>query len=128
MTSRKAECLQILLHYWSGITLKTAQQASCVLQMNTLVCLTILVDSYLSEPCHRAGKSLPLLSHTLLFCPFLQFSGWRHWELLLKDEKKNPLTFVTDSDLKKKTKKTSTTHSNATERQASNTTYLNLFF
>lgn len=43
MTSRKAECLQILLQYQSERTLKTVQQASCVLQINTLVCLTILV-------------------------------------------------------------------------------------
>lgn len=47
-------------------------------------------DSYLSELCHRVGRSLPLLSHTLLFCPFLQFLGWRHWELLLKEKMKKP--------------------------------------
>lgn len=81
-------------------------------------------DSYLSEPCHTAGKSLPLLSHTLLFCPFLQFSGWRHWELLWKGKIKKLLTFITDLD--KKTQP-STTPRNAIERQASNTKYLNLF-
>lgn len=43
-------------------------------------------DTYLSEPCHREGKSLPLPLRTPLSCPFLQFLSWRHWALLLKGE------------------------------------------
>lgn len=41
LTSRKAKCLQVLLlSEWENT--EAPQQASCVLQMNTVVCLTIL--------------------------------------------------------------------------------------
>lgn len=42
---------------------------------------------YLSEPCHREDKFLPLLLRIQLSCPFLQFSSWMHWGLLITGEK-----------------------------------------
>lgn len=42
------------------------------------------VCTYLSGPCHREDKSLPLPSHSLLFCPFSRFSSWMRWGLLFK--------------------------------------------
>lgn len=80
-------------------------------------------DAYLSEPCHRGGKSLPLLLHTLLFCPFLQFLSWRRWELLLKGKIKKTAYFHISFRFQKNP---NTADTNAVERQASTTTYLNL--
>lgn len=49
---------------------------------------------YLSEPCHREDKSLPLQLHIQRSCPFLQFSSWTHWGLLSIGEKQQTSWFI----------------------------------